>query len=35
MFKAVKQFEMKFRLSWHWNIVAGDPYCALDCRQFQ
>ena len=33
MFKAVKQFEMKFRLSWHWNVVAGDPYYALDCRE--
>ncbi len=33
MFKAVKQIEMKFRLSWHWNVVAGDPYYALDCRE--
>jgi hypothetical protein len=24
---------MKFRLSWHWNVVAGDPYYALDCRE--
>ena len=33
MYKAAKQFDMKFRLSWHWNCVAGDPYYALDCRE--
>ena len=33
MYKAVKQFDMKFRVSWHWNCVAGDPYYALDCRE--
>ena len=33
MYKAVKQFDMKFRVSWHWNVVAGDPYYALDCRE--
>jgi hypothetical protein len=33
MYKAKKQFGMKFRLSWHWNVVAGDPYYALDCRE--
>ncbi len=33
MYKAAKQFGMKFRLSWHWNCVAGDPYYALDCRE--
>lgn len=33
MYKAAKQFGMKFRTSWHWNIVAGDPYYALDCRE--
>ena len=33
MYKAVKEFDMKFRLSWHWNNVAGDPYYALDCRE--
>ncbi|HEX2973693.1 MAG TPA: glycoside hydrolase domain-containing protein, partial [Tepidisphaeraceae bacterium] len=33
MYKAVQQFNMKFRLSWHWNAVAGDPYYALDCRE--
>jgi len=33
MYKAVKEFDMRFRLSWHWNVVAGDPYYALDCRE--
>ncbi len=33
MYKAAKQFDMKFRLNWHWNVVAGDPYYALDCRE--
>jgi len=33
MYKAAKQFGMRFRLSWHWNCVAGDPYYALDCRE--
>jgi len=33
MFKCVKQHQMKFRLSWHWNCAAGDPYYALDCRE--
>ncbi len=33
MYKAVKQFDMKFRISWHWNIVAGDPFYPLDCRE--
>jgi hypothetical protein len=33
MYKAAKQFGMKFRVSWHWNVVAGDPYFALDCRE--
>jgi hypothetical protein len=33
LYKAAKQFGMKFRLSWHWNVVAGDPYYALDCRE--
>jgi hypothetical protein len=33
MYKAVKQFGMKFRLSWHWNATAGDPYYPLDCRE--
>ena len=33
MYKAAKQFGMKFRVSWHWNVVAGDPYYALDCRE--
>jgi hypothetical protein len=33
LYKAAKQFGMQFRLSWHWNAVAGDPYYALDCRE--
>jgi len=33
MFKAAKQYGMKFRVAWHWNNVAGDPYYALDCRE--
>lgn len=33
MYKAAKEFGMKFRVSWHWNNVAGDPYYALDCRE--
>ena len=33
MFKAAKQFGLKFRIAWHWNCAAGDPYYALDCRE--
>ena len=33
LYKAVKQFNLKFRVSWHWNCNAGDPYYALDCRE--
>ena len=33
LYKAAKEFGMKFRLSWHWNAAAGDPYYALDCRE--
>ncbi len=33
MYKAAKQLDVKFRLSWHFNVVAGDPYYALDCRE--
>jgi hypothetical protein len=33
MFKCAQQYGMKFRLSWHWNACAGDPYYALDCRE--
>jgi hypothetical protein len=33
LYKAAKEFGLKFRLSWHWNLVAGDPYYALDCRE--
>lgn len=33
MYKCVKEYGMRFRLSWHWNASAGDPYYALDCRE--
>jgi hypothetical protein len=33
LYKAVKEFDLKFRITWHWNVVAGDPYYALDCRE--
>jgi hypothetical protein len=33
MFKSAQQYKMKFRLSWHWNNAAGDPYYALDSRE--
>ena len=33
MYKAVKQFDMKFRISWHWNCTSGDPFYALDGRE--
>lgn len=33
MFKCAQQYNMKFRLSWHWNAAAGDPFYALDSRE--
>jgi len=33
LFKAAKEFDVKYRVSWHWNNCAGDPYYALDCRE--
>ncbi|MGH7223165.1 MAG: hypothetical protein ACRELF_08055, partial [Gemmataceae bacterium] len=33
LYKAAKQFNVKYRVSWHWNNVAGDPYYGLDCRE--
>jgi len=33
MYKCVKEYGMAFRLSWHWNACAGDPFYALDCRE--
>ncbi|MCP4680245.1 MAG: hypothetical protein GY854_33085 [Deltaproteobacteria bacterium] len=33
LYKAAKQHNLKFRLDWHWNKAAGDPYYALDCRE--
>ncbi len=33
MFMLRQKYDMKFRISWHWNCNAGDPYYALDCRE--
>jgi hypothetical protein len=33
LYKAVKEFGLKFRLAWHWHAASGDPYYALDCRE--
>jgi len=33
LYKAAKQFDVKFRISWHWNAAAGDPFYGLDCRE--
>jgi len=33
LYKATKQFDMKYRVSWHWNNSAGDPFYGLDCRE--
>ena len=33
LYKAVTQYDLKFRIAWHWNVVAGDPYYALDSRE--
>jgi hypothetical protein len=33
LYKAAKEFGLAFRLAWHWNLAAGDPYYALDCRE--
>jgi hypothetical protein len=30
LYKAAKQFNMKFRISWHWGCLMGDPYYNLD-----
>ena len=32
LYKAAKQFNLKFRATWHWNNVYGDPYYCLDGR---
>jgi len=29
----VVRHDLALRLSWHYNVVAGDPYYALDCRE--
>ena len=33
MYMLKNKYNMKFRLAWHWNMNAGDPYYALDCRE--
>jgi hypothetical protein len=33
LYKAAREFGLKFRLAWHWNLATGDPYYALDCRE--
>ncbi|MGA2065704.1 MAG: hypothetical protein ABSG86_12075 [Thermoguttaceae bacterium] len=33
MYKAAKEFGLKFRIDWYWNATGGDPYYALDCRE--
>lgn len=33
LYKAAREFGGQFRLAWHWNAVAGDPYYALDSRE--
>jgi hypothetical protein len=33
LYKAAKEFDLKFRLAWYWDGAAGDPYYALDCRE--
>lgn len=33
MFALRQERAMDFRLGWHWNCNAGDPYYALDCRE--
>jgi hypothetical protein len=30
MYKAAKQFKMRFRINWHWGCLMGDPYYNLD-----
>ena len=29
----VSKYNMAMRLNWHFNLAAGDPYYALDCRE--
>ncbi|HOK56249.1 MAG TPA: hypothetical protein PLF90_02810, partial [bacterium] len=33
LFKATKELNLHHRIAWHWNVCAGDPYYALDCRE--
>lgn len=29
----VTRHDLALRLTWHYNVAAGDPYYALDCRE--
>jgi len=29
----VRKHQLALRLTWHYNVAAGDPYYALDCRE--
>ncbi len=29
----VERYQLGLRLVWHYNVVAGNPYYALDCRE--
>jgi len=33
LYKMVTQYDLQFRVAWHWNIAVGDPYYGLDCRE--
>ena len=33
LFMLRRTCDVQFRLGWHWNCNAGDPYYALDCRE--
>jgi hypothetical protein len=33
LYKIASEFGARFRVAWHWNLVAGDPYYPLDCRE--
>jgi hypothetical protein len=33
LYKIAKEKNLNHRIAWHWNICAGDPYYALDCRE--
>jgi hypothetical protein len=29
----VAKYGLAYRVTWHYNVVAGNPYYALDCRE--